>query len=98
MGNIGLLVVLRSKDYRKFIDVVVFICICLLSGIFNINMFVFQENMFFFEVEKERYVLKFMNCLGYWYVFGLFVCYNYSVRCFCFKDLYYLGLCWLKEY
>lgn len=35
--------------------------------------------MFSFEVEKERYALKPMNCPGHWYVFGLLVCYNHSV-------------------
>lgn len=98
MGNIGSLAALRSKDYRKFIDVAAFICICLLSGIFNINVFVFQENMFSFEVEKERYALKPMNCPGHWYVLGLLVCYNHSVRCFCLKDLHYSGPCWSKEH
>ena len=35
--------------------------------------------MFSFEVEKERYALKPMNCPGHWYVFGWLVCYNHCV-------------------
>ena len=27
-----------------------------------------QENMFQFEIEKEKYGLKPMNCPGHWYV------------------------------
>ena len=68
MGNIRSLAALLSKDYRNFIDVTAFSCSCLLSRIFNITVFVFQENMFSFEVEKERYALKPMNCPGHWYV------------------------------
>ena len=28
----------------------------------------YADNMFSFEVEKERYALKPMNCPGHWYV------------------------------
>jgi len=41
---------------------------------------VFQENMFSFEVEKERYALKPMNCPGHWYVSGFLLSYNDSIN------------------
>ena len=91
MGNIRSLAALLSKDNRKLVIVAAFICNCLLSRIFNITVFVFQENMFSFEVEKERYALKPMNCPGHWYVLGLLVCYNHSVWGFCLKGLHYVG-------
>ena len=50
--------------------------------------------MFSFEVEKERYALKPMNCPGHWYVVVLLVCYNHSVRGFCLKGLHHSGPCW----
>lgn len=36
--------------------------------------------MFSFEVEKERYALKPMNCPGHWYGFGFLLSYNHSVN------------------
>ena len=33
---------------------------------------VFQENMFQFDCEKEKYALKPMNCPGHWYVVFIF--------------------------
>ena len=101
MGNIRPLAALLGKDYRTFDDVAVFICSCILSSFFNMAVVVFQENMFSFEVEKERYALKPMNCPGHWYVFGLLVCtcnHSVIVRGFCLKGLHYSGPYWTKEH
>ena len=34
--------------------------------VLTVNEYFFQENMFSFEVEKEKYALKPMNCPGHW--------------------------------
>lgn len=36
--------------------------------------------MFSFEVEKERYALKPMNCPGHWYVFDFLLSYSDSIN------------------
>jgi len=92
VGNIRPLEALLSKDH--------WIYVAGFTGIFfnqdfNIAVFVFQENMFSFEVEKERYALKPMNCPGHWYVFITIVL---MVRAFCLKGLHYLGPYYLEEH
>ena len=43
-----------------FIFVSLFVILCCLLVVYP------QENMFSFEVEKEKYALKPMNCPGHW--------------------------------
>ena len=86
MGNIRPLEALLSKDH--YIYSLMLLLLSFLIRIFNIAVFPFQENMFSFEVEKERYALKPMNCPGHWYVF---VTIMLMVRAFCLKGLRYLG-------
>lgn len=70
MGNIRPLATLLSKDYTTCSLILLLL---IAAAFFNVAAFICQENMFSFEVEKERYALKPMNCPGHWYVF-LTVC------------------------